>query len=158
MLKLIKEHRYFELHSDCISLDLLPHLSKIADKNMSKKYFAKWNWYLLQMINCLDIFLTTINPAIKQQRWNGKRFISLIKRKAIMGWLWKSYNRSPGIFVGCGSNFHIFAKKKKVWKLNSHFFLHMIPERGNLWNKYIWIWKRQIQMGIHTHTFQIEST
>ena len=84
MLKLKKEHRYFELHSDCISLDLLPHLSKIADKNMSKKYFAKWNWYLLQMINCLDIFLTTINPAIKQQRWNGKRFISLIKRKTII--------------------------------------------------------------------------
>ena len=93
MLKLKKEHRYFELHSDCISLDLLPHLSKIADKYMSKKYFAKWNWYLLQMINCLDIFLTTINPAIKQQRWNGKCFISLIKRKTNMDWLWKSYSR-----------------------------------------------------------------
>ena len=98
-----KEHRYFELHfqilSDCISLDLFPYLSKIADKCMSKEYFTKWNWYLLQMINCLDIFLTTINPAIKQQRWNGKCFISLIKRKTNMGWLWKSYSRSQGIFV-----------------------------------------------------------
>ena len=111
-----KEHRYFELHfqilSDCTSFDLFPHLSTIADKCMSKKYFAKWNWYLLQMINCLDIFLTTINPAIKQQRWNGKCSISLIKRKTNMGWLWKSYSRSPGIFVGCGSNFHILAKKR----------------------------------------------
>ena len=126
-----KEHRYFELHfqilSDCISFDLFPHLSTIADKCMSKKYFAKWNWYLLQMINCLDIFLTTINPAIKQQRWNGKCSISLIKRKTNMGWLWKSYSRSPGIFVGCGSNFHILAKKK-VWKLDSQ-----VPTFSYIW-------------------------
>ena len=116
-----KTHRYFELHfqilSDCISLDLFPYLSTIADKCMSKECFVKWNWYLLQMINCLDIFLTTINPAIKQQRWNGKCFISLIKRKTNMGWLWKSYSRSQGIFVDCGFNYHILAKK--VWKLDS---------------------------------------
>ena len=47
-----------------------------------------------------------------------------------MGWLWKSYSRSPGIFVGCGFNFHILAKK--VWKLDSYvstFFFYIWCQR-----------------------------
>ena len=121
---------------------------------MSKKYFAKWNLYLLQMINCLDIFLTTINPAIKQQRWNGKCFISLKKKKRQV---WDDFEHLTVevtyFLLAVVSTFTYW--QKKVWKLNSHFYLHMMPESGNLWNKSIWILKRQIQMRIHTHKLRV---